>query len=126
VRKLQFAKPVPEGVYTATFSGVEDTTHREYGDGLKWRFQILDGEHSGREVTRITPVFPTTKNICGKLLRGLTGCSPDDEVDIDSYRGTRVQVLIGLTADGNGARVDGVFPANTNKAQAMQDETLPF
>jgi hypothetical protein len=130
MRKLRFAKPVPEGKYTAIFSGIEDTNHREFGDGLKWKFEILDGEHAGREITRITPVLPTAKNICGKLLRALTGCSDAGEVDIDGYRGTRVELLVGATADGNGTRVEAILPpskpSSAPPTASKPENDIPF
>jgi hypothetical protein len=112
MRHMKFAKPIPEGMYTAIFRGVEDTKHEDYGSGLRWRFEILDGDYAGREVTRITPVHPTPRNICGKLFRGVTGCDGDGDCDIDAFVGIRVQILVAPTQDGGGTRVDGVFPAN--------------
>ena len=42
----------PAGNYRAVFEGVEQTTHEEYGDGLRWKWKVTDGPQSGVIATR--------------------------------------------------------------------------
>jgi hypothetical protein len=123
MRKMQIEKCVPIGSYTALFTGVEDTDHKEYGPGLAWHFEIFGGPLNGRKIGRITSRLPTTKNSCGRLLRGLAG-NIDGEVDIDSFRGTRVRIVVGETSTG-GTRVDSVAP-DLSGERPLPTQDCPF
>src|SRR5262245_26427353 len=43
----------PAGVYRARFLGSKPDVHPEYGEGLKWEFEITEGPSAGR--TRQSP-----------------------------------------------------------------------
>lgn len=73
----------PVGVYKAKFVGVEETTHDEYGAGLKFVFDIIAGDHAGEQATRITQPKPTPKNACGRMLAGISGETLKPGVTID-------------------------------------------
>jgi hypothetical protein len=108
-----FKEPVPPGMYTATFLGVEDTTHDQYGDGLTWRFKILGGAHDGQEVSRITPPQASNGNATGKMLKGLIGArnlTKDNMPDVDQLKGKSFAICVQPTKTGDSTRVESVTP----------------
>ena len=58
---------VPAGSYLANVTGVEPVNN-EYGDGLRWQFQVVNGQHKGSKTSRTTQTKPSPKNGCGKVL----------------------------------------------------------
>jgi hypothetical protein len=105
---------VPVGSYVAPFKGVETTTN-EYGDGLRWWFEIPAGPHAGCKVGRITANRPTLKNSCGKMLAGITGkqLATDLEVDLTAYIG-KMYLLIVAEGKNGGTYVDAVTQPPTS------------
>jgi hypothetical protein len=103
---------VPVGRYWAKFLGARADTHPEYGEGLKWEFEITEGSWVGKVVSRTTSPVPTAKNACGKMLQMLTGCvaAPNQEFDLDLYVGRVFQVMVEANSTGNGTRVGSVMP----------------
>jgi hypothetical protein len=102
----------PQGVYLATFVGVENKTHPDYGPGVEWRFQIAEGIHKGKIVSRTTSLVPTLKNACGRMLADLIGgpVPKGHAVKVDQYRGRLYQVVIEANSTGNGTRIGKVLP----------------
>jgi hypothetical protein len=102
---------VPPGVYSATFTGFEPTTHAEFGDGLKWSFEIVDGKFAGKTATRVTGAKPTPKNAAGKVLAALAGCKATDglTIDADELVGRKYQIVVGETESGF-TRVNDILP----------------
>ena len=90
---------VPEGVYRAKFVDVEKTEHDEFGDGLKFVFKVVEGNHVGESATRITGAKPTVKNAAGKMISGITGQSltPGSNVDLASCVGREYLVQVETT-----------------------------
>ena len=86
--------------------------HPEYGDGLKWIFQVVEGPLKGREVCRTTKPSPTHRNSCGKFLAALDGQSPSDGLDLDTddFVGDRYLVIVGVGQDGESTRIDTFVP----------------
>jgi hypothetical protein len=101
---------VPPGSYLAVFTGGEPTSN-EYGDGLRWQFEVLTGPFKGGKTSRTTTRIPTTKNSCGKMLSGLAGkpLAPGEDHDIESFIGKKYLIVV-TTTDSGGTRVDSVSP----------------
>lgn len=110
---------VPVGVYKAKFSGVENTTHAEYGAGLRFSFEIVGGKYAGKMIGRTTGANPTPRNIAGKVLSALVGAKPTDglSIDADSYVGKLYQIVVGET-EGGFTRVNEILPT--------AEESAPF
>jgi hypothetical protein len=101
---------VPAGSYLAALLGVE-ATNNEFGDGLRWQFEVLSGPWKGAKTSRITSQIPTVKNSCGKMLAGLTGkpLAPGEDHDIESFIGKKYLIVVVNTENG-GTRVESVSP----------------
>jgi hypothetical protein len=66
-------KGVPQGQYIAIFKEVKRTNHAQYGEGVMFVFEICAGPYSKQTVTRVGKPQPTTENITGKIISGITG-----------------------------------------------------
>lgn len=104
------AGSVPAGSYSAKFVGVEPFQSKDgkYGDGLRWKFQIVGGSLNGQVASRITGPTPSPKNSCGQVLSGMLGKSlqADQEFDIDLLVGRTFLIVVKATA--NGTRIETV------------------
>jgi hypothetical protein len=102
----------PAGFYRGNFLAVETTVHEEYGQGLKFVFEISDGDHKGELATRITSNTPTPKNAAGRMIAGLTGetLTPGKTVDLTPFVGKEYLLQVENTANGNGTRISSVMP----------------
>src|SRR5262245_5299308 len=118
---------VPPGFYRAKFSGVQQRDHPEYGPGLEWRFEIVDGAERGKITSRTTAPEPTSKNSAGKILAGILGSvpAPGAEIELGPYLGRTYKVVVELNTGGSGnTRVaavladDGAAPAPSAAAAA--------
>jgi hypothetical protein len=106
---------IPVGNYTASFSGIEpspENKERGYPAGIKWKFTVVGGPHAGQMTSRITNNSPTAKNAAGKMLCGLLGRALKDgeQVDIDQFLGRPYMVVVSVSPQGVGTRVDAVVP----------------
>jgi hypothetical protein len=103
----------PPGIYRAEFLGVVKTTHEQYGDGARFDWRIIGGEHDGRTTSRTCKPIPTAKNNTGKLMAGLLGGSmkPGETVSLASCIGKHYTVVVGLAQNGETTRVESVMPA---------------
>ena len=99
---------VPAGSYHAKFTGIE-AVNNEFGDGLRWNFEIVSGAFAGRMVSRTTAKGPTTRNSCGKLLSGITGkpLIVDSEFELANFKGLPYLVVVTEGQTGS-TRVDAV------------------
>lgn len=104
---------VPAGVYKARFVGVERTTHAEYGGGLRFEWQIVDGKYTGTSTYRTTGDKPTPRNSAGKVLAALVGAKAADglTIDPDSCIGRHYTVVVGETESGF-TRVNEILPVD--------------
>jgi hypothetical protein len=107
---------VPVGVYVAKFVGVERTTHAEFGGGLKFEWEIIEGKYAGKSVFRTTGDKPTPRNIAGKVLSSLVGAKPTDglSIDADNYIGRKYTVVVGETESGF-TRVNEILPVEEDE-----------
>ncbi len=107
---------VPAGFYKARFKEVEQTEHDEYGAGLKFVFEVVDGEQKGGAATRITSPSPTPKNAAGRMIAGITGTSlvPGAKIDLAPFVGKLYLVQVENVASGNGTRISTVMPSEVS------------
>jgi len=102
----------PAGIYRAKFKDVESTEHKEFGDGLKWVFEVETGDHAGELATRITSPKPTPKNAAGRMIRQVSGQSlaAGQTLDLVPFVGKSYLVQVAETQSG-ATRVETVMPA---------------
>jgi hypothetical protein len=95
----------PPGNYKARFAGVEQTTHEEYGDGLRWKWE-------GVIATRTTSPKPTTGNAAGKLIAAMTGMTlaGGQKASVRDCVGKLFLVSVQSTKSGSGTRVETAMP----------------
>lgn len=99
---------VPPGSYVARFLGVELTEPNQYGDGLRWNFEVASGPHAGTRIGRPTGTKPTLKNKCGQFLIGVCGKSAmGEEIDLGSYVGRNYLLVVVQRPEG-GTSLDSV------------------
>lgn len=103
---------IPVGQYKVQFIGLEPAKSSQYGDGLRWKFQVCEGPLTGAFTARQTAVAPTPGNSCGKMLSGVAGKTivMDESVDLDLFIGQVYRVLV-TDPDGRGSRVEAILPA---------------
>lgn len=101
---------VPAGSYLAKFLGYESTT-TEFGDCLRWQFEVVNGQHTGSRTSRITGLSPTTKNACGRVLSGITGkpLTAGEDIDLESFIGRTYWIVV-VNTDSGGTKVESVSP----------------
>lgn len=108
---------VPNGSYRARFIGVkerEPMPGSDYGPGLEWSFEVIDGPQAGRVTSRTTGTQPSTKNSCGRMLNGLAGGAvpAKGEVDLEQFVGRAYLIMVGPNQAGTGTRVETVMPVD--------------
>ena len=103
----------PAGIYKATFAGVTKTHHEEYGDGARFDFKIVGGEHDGRMASRTCKPQPTAKNATGRLMQGIVGAAakPGEKVNLATFIGKTYTIVVGLAANGTSTRVESCIAA---------------
>jgi hypothetical protein len=106
---------VPAGTYVGQFAGVETKKHKEYGDGLCWKFRITQGPQTGKTALRFTGPTPSPNSACGRLVSGLVGrpLELDEEIDFDSFVGRAYLIVIEPAPTDGLMRVAGVSPLPT-------------
>jgi len=106
----------PAGMYKATFDRVEDREKNEHGNSVRFVWEITEGEHQGREASRIVGIDrpPSKKNALGRLLAGLGGKAfePGDKVSPDEFVGKSYLLQVADAPGGNGTRVETCMGAN--------------
>ena len=104
---------VPAGLYKAKFLAVESTKHEEFGAGLKFIFEVVEGDHAGEKTTRITSSSPTLKNAAGRIIAGIIGetLTAETTVDLDLFVGREYLAQVESLASGQGTRIASVMPA---------------
>lgn len=103
----------PAGNYRAVFEGVEQTTHEQYGEGLRWKWKVIDGPQTGVIATRTTSPKPTTGNAAGKLIAAMTGATlaSGQKASVRECVGKTFLISVQATASGNGStRVETAMP----------------
>lgn len=101
----------PANIYKATFVGVTKTTHPEYGDGARFDWKVVGGEHDGKTASRTCKPSPSAKNVTGKLMAGLLGraINPGEKVNLAACIGKVYTIVVGLAQNGTSTRVESVM-----------------
>ncbi len=112
--KMTFTKSqfdVPVGKYLAQFDGVTlkeasgklDEKGKPMPPAMTWDFTIIDGEHAGKKVDRLTGRMPTPKSACGKMLAAISDEVLRDgaEIDLGQFYGKTYRITV---EEGNGDR----------------------
>ena len=104
----------PAGIYRAKFLTVEQTEHAEFGEGLKFCFEVTAGDNVGMLATRITGARPTPQNAAGRMISGISGTSltAGVTIELDPFVGQDFLVQVEEAASGNGTRIASVMPAD--------------
>jgi hypothetical protein len=99
---------VPAGSYVAKFLGIEPTEPNQFGEGIRWKFEVVSGPHAGARISRTTGTKPTLKNQCGKLLIAVSGKSSlGEEIDLSAYVGRTYLIVVVQRPEG-GISLDSV------------------
>jgi hypothetical protein len=105
---------LPAGAYQGVFEGVEPVAPNpanDYGPGLRWKWKITAGEHTGRIAARVTGVRPTQRNGCGRMLTAVAGTvAPGQTVSPTDYIGRPYMLIVTAGQEGGGTRVESVAP----------------
>jgi len=113
VTKLIMGKagdPVGAGNYRAKFLRCEESEgNPAYPPAYRWSWEIVDGDHAGREISCLTSQKVNSMSNAGKVIAELNG-SPiemDDTVNLSDFDG--VTYLCSVVEAGSGTKVDSVF-----------------
>ncbi len=101
--------PASPNPYPCFFAGVEETNHPHYGPGLKWIFEVADGDFKGQKIYRGTAPRPTQGNSCGKFMGMLASESVLAEGvsrDTDSFLSKNYDVWVQNTPEGTSTRIE--------------------
>lgn len=103
----------PPGSYLAKFLGTEQAEANEYGAGIRWSFEIVNGPLAGTKIGRTTGDKPTVRNACGKMLTGISGrATVGETVDLAQYIG-KVYLIVVIQRPEGGTSLDSVCPPPT-------------
>jgi hypothetical protein len=71
------------------------------GEAVEWQWEIIEGEHAGKIVGRLTSTMPTTKNAAGTLLAGVAGrvVQVDEDIDPNAFVGCMYQIVVSVSKD---------------------------
>jgi hypothetical protein len=115
VKEIEVQPAIPEGVYKAAVIKIDEGTG-EYGDYLKFMFEIIDGEHKGVAKTLVASkkLSSSKSGKNSKLLdivKALTKTEPKagETLDIESLIGKSCQIVV-----KDGKEKDGVTYQNIN------------
>ena len=124
--KYQEFKPVPEGTYVAQLVKLEEVTHKQFGETIKWSFDIIEPvEHVGTTVTGLssTKVSPKSKLFSWVNALGST-LDPGESFDMEQLIGKRCRIKTKnntRSRNVNGAQQEMTF-SNVDKVGALTPE----
>lgn len=109
--KLSFPKQVKPGEYEGKFVGLSETSHPEYGAGVRFDFRI---DKTGAVVSRTTQRAPTLTNTCGRFLEYVSGLPLSDAVegDTDDWIGAQGIIVVEASPAGESVRVTNFIRRN--------------
>ena len=108
VKEAEAPEPIPEGLYQAVLKLVEEGSG-EYGDYVKFTFEITEGEHKGvtRNSVASKKLSKTKSGKASKLydyVKALSKSTPKtgEELDVETLVGKKCQILVkdGKEKDG--------------------------
>jgi hypothetical protein len=113
------SKDCPAGIHKAAFVGAERTTHAEYGDGLKFEFEVVEGPHKGMRAFRYTSADPTPRNAAGRLMADLANVTAANgvSIDLDACVGKEYMIVV---REGESGRT------RVESASLVVPEEVPF
>lgn len=100
---------IPPGSYKARFTGATKASS-DYGDALKFAWEVVDGPLAGSTASRMVSGKPTPGNNAGKLIAALTGgaATAGQKVRLSDCIGRIFVIDVRATASG-GSRVETCF-----------------
>jgi len=103
---------VPPGLYRAKFLNLFEAEHPKLGPVLRFVFEIVEGEHQGSQVMRVTEHELVPDSNGGRILSGLLGISlePSQKYDVSSHVGSEYLVHIVPRPSGEGTLLGAVTP----------------
>jgi len=136
VVKYSETKSVPEGIYVVKLTKLEPTTHPQWGDSIRWTFDISEGDHTGTAVTAMssTKVSPKSK-IFGWVQAFGHLMDPGEEFDLTQLIGKTVRARIinkkqskvvdGRSVEMTFSNVDALAPYTKKSGQSETPSTPP-
>ena len=105
--KMKRVLQTEPGTYQGSFAGVTETSHSDYGSGVRWDFQIDEGKYSGAIVSRTTKDVASTSNTCGKFWEMVSGLSLEAAIkcDTDEWVGDAGTIVVERSPSGDSVRV---------------------
>lgn len=105
---------IETGKYLVQIVDIEETTG-EFGLQLKWSFEIVAGDNTGKRLSAWSSQAMTTKSKLVKWASAILRTTPDqlDELDTDDLIGQRVVAVVVETAGKTGdlfAKIDSLQP----------------
>ncbi len=93
--KYNESKAVAEGIYVVKLSKLEQTTHQQWGESIRWTFDIVEGDEVGTSVTAMssTKVSPKSKIFTWVQAFGQI-MEPGAEFDLEALIGKTVRARI--------------------------------
>ena len=116
----------PVGTYQATFDGMKQNTHPEFGPGVEWSFTIAQGEHTGQRISRTTSANPSPGNSAGRMVAAMIGrpLAQGERVDFAAMKGKLFSVVVEQGA-GAGTRVATATPTADSPPTATTSMPRP-
>lgn len=113
VKEAEIQEPIPEGIYTSVVKEIGEGSG-EYGDYVKFTFEISEGEQKGVTRTAIASK-KLSRSKSGKtsklydFVKALTKSEPkaDETLDIEGLVGKTCQIIV-----KNGREKDGIVYQN--------------
>ena len=105
--RMQMYTQIKPGRYPGRFRDVTDSLHEEYGEGVRWNFDISDKTHGEIPVSRVTKAIASHKNSCGKFWEMVSGLSLEAAIehDTEEWSNTAGIVILEEMPIGDGVRV---------------------
>lgn len=126
VKEAEAPEPIPVGMYQAKLTDIEKQEEGLYGDYVRLKFEIIEGDYKGVE-RKLICSFKLTKGknreTNSKLfntLTGLLGKEPekDTEIELETLVGTECQIFVEDKEEKDGIvwqDVTKVLPARASK-----------
>ena len=86
----------PPGDYVARLEGIKSTTHTEWGKGVRFSCEVVEGESSGCRSDRTGKPDLTSQNISGTLVSGILGrpWKPKESMNLRKYVGCKYLIKV--------------------------------
>lgn len=126
VKEAEAPEPIPVGVYQAKLTGIEKEEEGLYGDYVRLKFEVIEGDHKGVERNQICSFKLThgknrgTNSKLFNTLTGLLGKEPERgmEIELESLVGIECQIFVEDKEEKDGIvwqTITKVLPAKDSK-----------